>query len=344
MSSLLQNKYVRFGLFGLGALVLLFIFLAIVLASFNSARSGSTGFSQNIAPGYDGEMMDMMIVDESFAPGAPSAGKMVYDGDSTSSYYPNPTPDGYTSGLEQFETTSYKVSARSRELDALCDVLTTLKGDNAIHFKSLNSSVNNCNARFFVEENRVAGVLAQFAAFDSVELNRNTESVTRHKEQIESQSSIVRQQLASVERTLTEAEIAYDEIVTFAREQRDAATLSEAIREKLQQVDYLTQRKISLTSQLENYAQQAADLNERLDVVEFYATFNRSNPIQIGKTERMWESAWEDLSEQFTKTAIGMTAFFGIFLLYVVQYGLYLLVLIVVARFGWKFVLKMWRL
>lgn len=351
---LLENKFVRFGLFGLGAFITLVVSLVVFQTLFGGVGFNNTGYNKQafFEPGYGGVYMDEIAMEESVAM-APSMGRAMdgnYADDMLSSYRPEPVmvpvpqPDGYTSGLERYETTSYNLHANSRKFENHCETLTNLKAEEAIHFKYINTNVNNCNARFFVEEDRVAGVLSQFESSSDVTISRNTESVTRHKENLDNQSNIVRQQLASVERTLAEAEVAYDEIVTFARSNKDAATLSEAIREKLQQIDYLTQRKISLTSQLSNYAQQSADLSERLNVVEFYANFSRSNPVQVGEHSRMWERAWEDLSDKFTQTLIGLTAFFGIFLLYVVQYGLYLLVLIFAARFVWKAARKIWRL
>jgi len=347
--SFLNNKLVRFGLFGLGAIVLFAALLVVYSFFVNTAGFNTSSYSKQgfIASDYDGGYSNEMAMEESMVM-APSMGRAMLDGAADTAYYPEPVPpvpapDGYTSGLERYETTSYNLSARSRDFDSLCDSLSTLKNEGAIHFKHLNTGLNHCDARFFVEEDRVASVLAQFENERSVQINRNTQSVTRHKEQIESQANIVRQQLASVERTLAEAEEAYDEIVAFARTNKDSETLNSAITNKLRQIDQLTSRKISLTSQLSNYAQQAADLNERLNVVEFYANFSRSNPVNVGENERRWEQAWEDLRDQFTETLIGVSVFFGIFILYVLQYGLYLLVLVVIARFAWKLVRNIWR-
>ena len=344
MPSLLQNKYVRFGLFGLGALVALII-LAAILASLNSSR-GSTSYFPNQGvsePSYGG--IDVAI-DEDFAMETPSMGQAAFKNE-TSEYYPEPIPpvpgDGYTSSLERYETSQYRISARTKQFEEICDAVTNLKSEDAIHFKNFDSSINTCHAQFFVEKDRADGVVSLFKNFSGVKIDHSTNSVTRHKENIESQSSIVRQQLLSVTNTLTEAEVAFNEIVEFARQNKDAETLSEAIRAKLQQIDYLTQRKISLTSQLNNYAQQAADLNERIDVVRFAVNINRSNPVYPNKKSQQWENAWNELSEHFTSTLIGLTAMFGIFLLYVVQYGIYLLVLIVATRLGWKFVKIIWK-
>ena len=174
-------------------------------------------------------------------------------------------------------------------------------------------------------------------------MTRNTQSVTRHREQLQSRTSILRQQLASVERSLSIAETEFDEIAAFAREANDAVTLASAIREKLSLIDTLTQRKISLTSQIDSLLQQAADLEEQLNVVQFTVNIQRSYPLFPNETSRKWEQAWGELDNQFTDTLIALTAFFGIFLLWTVRITLYALVGIVVIRGLWKFIRFVWK-
>jgi chromosome segregation ATPase len=207
----------------------------------------------------------------------------------------------------------------------------------------LNRSTNNCRATFYVTQPQVNRVLDTLTAYDGVEVNRTTESVTRHREEIQGQTSILQQQLASVERSLAIAETEFDEIATFARETNDAETLASAIREKLSLIDTLTQRKISLVSRIDSYMQQAADLEERLNVVQFSVNVDRSYPLSLNRTSRQWERAWAELDEQFTDTLIGLTAFFGIFLLWSVRIVIYALVGIVVVRGLWKFARLVWR-
>lgn len=340
MHPLLQNKFIRFSLFGLGGLVVIFVSLLLVTLLNNSRSTGlqlstiDMGESGISIPQAANSLVheDMML--------SPDAARGI---DSSYYYPPVPTPDGYTSELESYETSTYSVSARTKELDALCDTLVTLKSDAHIHFKTFTSSLNNCYATFYVTEEKVEGVLGALTAFQEVEITRNTESVTRHKQQLESQTQVLEQQLASISRTLTATELQFDEIATFARSENDAATLSKTIREKLSLVEQLTQQKISLTAQLNNLYQQATDLNERIDVVQFTVSIMRANPINLNKHERQWDSAWEDLKDEFTRTLIGLTTFFGIFLLWIVRYSLYLLVLIVVIRGLWKFAKVVWK-
>jgi len=101
--------------------------------------------------------------------------------------------------------------------------------------------------------------------------------------------------------------------------------------------DTLTGRKINLTSQLNRLYQQTADLEEQIDVVQFDVTINRSHPIYPNQESQKWEMAWEELKDTYTDTLIGLTAFFGIFLLWTIRLAVYLLILIVVLRGLWKF-------
>ena len=339
MHSLLKNKFVRFGLAVVGVLAVIFIVLLLVSAfATNQYRLNvvsETSFQSPKAMFDDGYTMeaDMAMSEAGFAT-------------RESSYYPHPptpAPTGYTADLESYETTAYSINGRTSEFDAFCSTLSGLKQDDAIHFKSLNQSTNHCNATLFVEAAAVDSVLATLTSFKHIEYDRHTESVTRHRQQLESQTSILEQQLASVSRSLTAAETQFDELAAFARATNDAEALSEAIRYKLQNVDTLTQRKINLTARLNDLYQQSADLAERMNVVEFDVYVSRANPITVGKYERQWSEAWEELQDQFNDALINLTAFFGVFLLWGVQAVVYLLILLVILRGLWKFAKLLWR-
>lgn len=338
MQPLLNNKYVRF--VGLAIITLVGIFIILLtLASLNSA---STGISSNTVGGFQSPSMDISMDGNYVMDRGESISKVAYPESSLPYYPPAPTQDEYTTNLESYETTNYNVSARTKQFDEMCNSLTTLKNNSEIHFKSINSSMNNCSALFYVPAAKVESVLSTLTAFKGVEITRDTESVTRHRAQIQSQTTILQQQLTSVENSLTAAETQFNEIAEFARENKDAATLSLTIREKISLVENLTQQKINLVSQLNQIHQQAADLEERLNVVAFSVNINRSYPIYINEQSQKWENAWEDLKDEFTNTGINLTIIFGVFLLRALQFAIYGLVIIVVIRAFWKFVQMLW--
>lgn len=340
MAPILKNKYVKFVGGGILLVIAVLILAAFLLASMNSARS--TGLSVS---NFD---RGVVANDLASAPEMGGGGAMMESAQAlrapVADYYPTPVPTGgFTSELEKYETTDYSVNARTKQFDALCDTLVTLKADDRFDFRSLNSSLNNCNAVFYTDERYAGEIVPQLQQFDGVTISRTTNSVTRHREQLQSRTQILQQQLASVSRSLAAAETQFDEIADFARANNDASSLSEAIQKKLRLVDTLTNRKISLTSQLDSIYQQSAELEERLGVVQFSVNVSRSYPQSPNQDSRKWEQAWEALSDSFTDTLIGLTAFFGIFLLWTVRIGIYLLVVLIVVRLLWKFVRFIWK-
>ena len=336
MPSLIQNKYFRYGLFGVALLVGLFVLVGLWAAM--NMMTATTGLSSQ---------------QEIVSFGMPSASnRMAYDGVSVQAdmaYAPEyyPTPDlsgGYTALLERYETTDYDISARTTELDTVCALLTELKADDAINFRTLNQSLNYCRATFFVAEMGSTAIVEQFRTVPGVTITRTTESVTRHREQLLSRADVLRRQLASVSSTLATAEAQYTELIALAKDNNDSRGLANAIEDKFRLVDSLTARQLRLTEQLDALYQQSADLEERLGVVGFSVQFTRSYAIDPDRVTRKWEQAWEQLRETYTDTLIGLSAFFGIFLLWVIRLTLYGVVLLVLVRLLWKIARLVWRL
>lgn len=319
------------------------IFVLLLLFSFLSMNHGSYGFSST-------DSISMPGAPASYGRGGGVASEVAmqsagYDASyaPTSSYLP-PLDTVYVPGLEDYETTDYNVSGRLSDLSSACSVLGTLKARDDVHFKRLSQNKNNCSAYFFVEEASTADVVTQLGSIKGVDISSLTESVTRRRTEIKNQTTIVQEQLNSVERTLDEAKVQYDYIAEVARESTDAAALTEAIRDKLQIIDDLTERRIMLTSQLQQLNQQGVDLEERIGMVAFNVSLTRTFVVDSDRFTREWEAAWRELRDQFTSVLIGVTAYLGIFLLWVVQLTVYGLILVVLARFLWKLVRKIWQL
>lgn len=336
MHPFLQNKFVKFG--GIGLLIIISV-AAIFLdnGSLNMGDYRSYGSSYESVP-YAKPSYSNSIASDSMG---------IEMMDSSNYYEPEIPSTGYSADLESYETTSYSVTGKIKPFEELCSTLKTLKADPQIHFKSIYEKTNNCRANFFVEKEKLNSVLTTLTSFGGVEYTRNTVSVTKHRQQLQSQTSILIQQLASVQRYLSAAETQFDEIAELARETNDAETLSRAIREQLSLIETLTQKKISLTSRLNNLYQQSAELEERINVIEFSVNVTRSNPIYINKDSLKWGNAWQDLKDTYTDTLIGLTALLGVFLLYGIQYLIYLTiiisVLIVIIRGFWKMIKILWK-
>ncbi len=333
MHPLLNNKYVRF----IGLAILSVVTIFVILLTLASLNSNSTGLSSG-----SGMFQSPAITMDSDAMMRNGYADKINNYESLPYLPPTPVNDDYTANLESYETTNYSVNVNTKQFDEVCNSLLTLKDDPGIHFKTINSSLNNCRAVFYVAEEKANTVLSTLTSFKGVEVDRNTESVTKHRAVLQNQTNILQQQLASVENSLNAAETQFNEIAEFARGANDAATLSLTIREKISLVENLTQQKISLVSQLNQLHQQATDLEERLNVVAFSVNVNRSYPIYINKQNQKWENAWEDLKDEFTNTGINLTVIFGVFLLRALQAIIYGVVIIFVIRTFWKFAKMLW--
>ncbi len=316
-----------------GLAIILMLFGGFGAASLNKARDNGISTNQ-VAPGAPSMPSSMGRADVAME-------EMAYDGDFAPMPIPDPSP--YVPNLEQYETTDYTVSARTKDFDEACELVRTLKADNTIDFKRLDEQLNHCSATFYTSEERAQAVRERLAAIAGAEVTRSTVSVTRQREQLATESDVLRQQLTVVETTLADAERQYDEITEVARASNDASALTKAIRDKLSIIETLNQKRINLLSRLQHMNQQAADLEERIGVVAFNVSFTRSYPLDLDQKSRQWEAAWKELDAAVTTFLIGFSAYLGIFVLNVVQYAVYFLIIIVVVRFGWKLVRRLWR-
>ncbi len=257
---------------------------------------------------------------------------------------PSPEPmQPYVPNLEAYETTDYRVHARTRDFDAACSLLHELKADEAIHFRSLSEHLNRCSAVFFVDEERADAVRDRLVRIDGASVERSTESVTRMRENIINQVDVLRQQLAHTEATLADVTEQYATITDLAYSEGEPATLNRTVQAQFEILDNLNQRRLRQSNQLKNLLQQSTDLEERIGKTMFDVSLNRSNPIEPGKYAQQWERALEDLQDRFIATLIGFTAYLGIFLLWGAQIVLYGLIVLFVARFLWKVARVVWK-
>ena len=327
-----HNRYVKFGALALFGLVALFVFWVLVNLMSSATGLDDSSFSAPMgapAPSYDNRGAKMESAD------------VAIDGVSYS--VPEPTPSSYTSNLESYETTRYTVGGKVKEFDDLCQSLIALKADPNIHFQSINTQTNYCRAHFYVEEAQVSAVVDTLAGYGGVEISRDTSSVTRHRQQLQSRTNILQQQLARVEQTLAAAEAQLDRLNARFYATDEVTEISAEVTNSLRFIDQMTNQKINLISQLDTLYQQSADLEARLNVVEFSVNISRSNPLHPNKYERAWEQAWDELHDTFNETLIGITAFFGIFLLWALRISVYLLVVLIIVRLFWKFGRLLWN-
>ena len=303
-----------------------FYYLTQDYAGLSGGDFATTNSMPQSAPATDSQRAPSGVVSES----APHNGEV-----STP-----PSTDAY---FQQYETTDYIVSARSRSFSTLCATLESLRDDGGADFRSFDQRDNTCRAEFFVQQEEVDRVLEQFAQYPEVLIQTQINSVTARYTTLTNELTVMQEQLAETETFIETTQMMYDEVIDVARENNDAAALSAAIDSSIQQIDRLRQRQINLANHIRNLERQQSELSERIDRVRFSVQFSRTVPLQTGMVEQKWQEAWRDLKDTFTETSIGLTTGLGVFLLWVIRIGIYIVFVIVLLRLLYGFGRYVWQ-
>ena len=329
MSTVAKAVLILFG----SIIVLGVLFVALMLYNLTQDYAGLSGGELAMmdslpqsAPATDSQRTPSGVVSES----APHTGEV-----STL-----PSTDTY---FQQYETTDYLLSARSRSFSTLCATLKSLRDDQGTDFRLFDQRDNTCRAEFFVRQSEVERILALFEQYPEVLVQTQINSVTTRYTTLTNELSIVQDQLTETESFIETTQAMYDEVIAMARENNDAAALNRAIDSSIERIDRLRQRQTNLANRVRNLERQQSELAERIDQIRFSVQFNRMVPLQTGAVERKWQLAWQDLKDTFTETSIGLTTGLGIFLLWVIRIGIYILFVIFLLRLLYGFGRYVWQ-
>lgn len=328
MSTVAKVVSISFGSF----IILGVLFVALMLYNLTQDYAGLSGGELAMmdslpqsAPATDSQRTPSGVVSES----APHAGEV-----ST-----QPSTDTY---FQQYETTDYVVSARSRSFPTLCATLKSLRDDQGTDFRSFEQRDNRCRAEFFVQQSEVERILALFEQYPEVLVQTQINSVTTRYTTLTNELSVVQDRLTETEAFIETTRAMYDEVIDVARESNDAAALNRAIDSSIERIDQLRQRQVNLANRVRNLERQQSELAERIDQIRFSVQFDRVVPLQTGVVERKWQLAWQELKDTFTETSIGLTTGLGIFLLWVIRIGIYIVFVLVLLRLLYSFGRYIW--
>lgn len=340
------QKYLVFSIFGLAAASLLLVLLLAATGGVRNGHYNSYGEPSvtmgvaSMPPVADMDMGRGGSSDGFATPEAAVMDEMAYRGKMV---MPAPNPSTpYVPNLESYETTDYRASALTTAFDPACSLLRALKEDEGIHYRSLSEDTNYCSAVFFADEGRADEVRDRISSIDNVVIERSTVSVTRAREDILDQVDVLRAQLAHTEATLTTVTEQYGDIVALAYQVGEPSALNRAIQSQYEILDSLNQRRLYEANQLQALLQQSADLEERIGKVMFSVSVRRANPVSPDKYDRVWAEAWQELRDAFVETLVALTAGLGMFVLWLFQLIAYVAILVIIGRFLYASLRRLW--
>lgn len=320
---------------GFALLVLFVLYVAIEIFGMNTGGIGLSNGNMSsksypgamMAPSYD---VDDMVESEAAL--------------STRNIAPIPPQDEYTSGgdAEEFEVTDYHATIEARDATEVCDTVKNLKGYEYVIFEHASESDDGCSYTFKVTKEEVTGVLGTIESLSPRELTENTRTIKNQIVDYTSELEILESKLAAIESTLADAVAAYDEITALARTTGNADALAKVIDSKVQIIERLTSQRISVVSQIERLSRSKAEQLDRLDYTYFYVNVYENKYIDGDSILDSWKRAVRAFVSDTNELLQNITIGFVAFLLLIVQYALYLIVLLFIAKFGWKLAKKIW--
>lgn len=331
-------KMAGFGL--LAAFVVVFAVNFIGIAS-SQLRTGSNNFlgmggSMGVSGGSKGYATGESAYDSS-APSMPTI--------SVRNSMPYPMPPGGPAGdqAEEFEVTDYSATIESRDVVRDCGMILGLKARDYVIFERANEHDRGCDYGFKVKRDRAAEILAFVKDMDPKEISESTYTIKRQVDDFTSELEILEKKKASIDETLKSAILAYDGITALATRVQDVESLARIIESKLQIIGRLTEESIAVSAQIERLQRAKADQLDRVDYVSFSINVYENKFVDGEYLADSWKAAVKQTVYDINRIAQQLTIGLAVLLLLILQYGLYLLIVLVVAKYGWRFAKRFWK-
>ncbi|OGF27686.1 hypothetical protein A2303_00455 [Candidatus Falkowbacteria bacterium RIFOXYB2_FULL_47_14] len=244
---------------------------------------------------------------------------------------------------EDYEVTQYSGTIETRDLDGTCGALAALKTKDYVIFESANEYDRGCNYNFKVERSHKDEILETVKGLDPKTLVENTNTIKRQIDDFTSETEILTKKKESIERTLSDAIASYDEIARVATQARDAESLAKIIDSKIRIIERLSQDRISVNEQLDRLSRAKAEQLDRLDYTYFYLSVYENKFVDGENIKDSWKAAVKEFVRDVNITLQTMSIGLLAAILLVIQYALYIFLLILAAKYGWRFVRYIWN-
>lgn len=255
--------------------------------------------------------------------------------------YPYPqSPSGNTA--EEFEITQYSASIETRRVEETCGTVADLKSRADVIFESSNNYDRGCDFTFKVEKASADAVLAIIKDLDPKELSDNTYTIKGQVDDFTSETEVLQKKRASIDQTLSSAISAYDEITALATRSQNADALAKIIDSKIGIIERLTQERININEQLDRLARAKADQLDSLDYTRFSVSVYENKFVDGEELGNSWKEAIKNFIRDLNRVIQDLTVNLLLLIFLVLQWAIYALIVLVVAKYGWKLAKYIW--
>jgi len=335
---------------GLAILVIIVIYIAFSLigslfGSF-SGRSQSIGYSKNASYDSGVSMSAPMMASRSI--GLPDLSLSSRNAESEmmvsedSSYLQDNAPSS-GSQAEKFEVAEYDATIKTRQLESACATVSGLKVREDVIFESAREYSYGCNYTFKVTREKTDEILALLKGMKPRELAGNTYTIQSQVNDYTSEIDILQKKLASIDETLGKAIISYDEVAQVATGARDVTNLARAIDSKISTIERLAQQRININSQLDMIQSSKSQQLDRLGYTYFSVNITKDSIINWQNLNDSWGVAIRESTGQVNEAIQNISVNLVGFLFNLLQYIIYALILLLVAKYGWRLTKSIWQ-
>lgn len=256
-----------------------------------------------------------------------------------------PSPSNITTGdnAEDFEVTEYSAMIETRHLEADCQQISGLKSRVDVIFENSNEYNKGCNYSFKVKHASVPEILAVISNLDPKELNENTYTIKRLVDDYTSEVEILQKKIISIEKTLSDAVSAYDQVTRLAAQTQNVESLAKIIDSKIGIIERLTQERININAQLERLARAKSEQLDRLDFTYFNVNIVENKFIDGQNLTDSWKAAVKSFVRDINKVAQDITINLVVVLFVIFQFAIYGLIVLMVAKYGWRLAKYIWQ-
>jgi len=324
------------------AIVVVAIAFRLIGSSVNSLLGQRESFNISLqeAPAYDYayDSAEMVKSEGSGAVGLSSRNAAAEE----SIMPPSPgTATGATS--EEFEITEYGATVETRQLGPTCATVTDLKARDYVIFENANEFDHGCSYYFKVKRANVEEILAIIKGMDPKDFSENTYTIKGLVDDYTSEIEILKNKLAAIDETLAKAVDAYDDVTALATRVQDVESLAKIIDSKINVIERLTQERIRINYELQRIERAKADQLDRLEYTYFRVNIYETKFIDGESLLDEWKESIKAFVRDVNRVAQDITINLVSLLLRLVQVALYLLILLIVVKYGWKLVKYIWR-
>ena len=253
------------------------------------------------------------------------------------------TPSVTTSKAEDFELTSYQVTIESRNIEEDCQSIQSLKADESIIFLSANTSKDSCSFSFKAEKQSAKKAIAVIKALDPKNFIENVRTIEDTLISYDKRKEILETELATIQKILDDALVSYEALSKLAITTGSVTNLRQAIYDKVDIIERLTQKKLSIEQELRQTGDAISSNKGEMQYEQFSVSIYKNTFVDKEALISSWKYEVKQFINEINASAQALTIGLIMFIFMLVKYILYFLVIVVIVKYLKKIVVYIWK-